>query len=134
MNTHDLIQPIFVTEGKGVKEPIKTMPGINRLSIDLAVEKCKILSNLNIPAVAVFPVIKPSKKTPEGSEAFNPEGLLQQAVRNIKKSVPDLGLKSHVALDPFTPQGHVGFLNKHGDILNDETIESLIKQSSSLAE
>jgi len=134
LNTNDLIQPIFVTEGKGVKEPIKTMPGIYRLSIDVAIEKCKILSNLSIPAVAVFPVIKPSKKTPEGSEAFNSEGLIQQAVRNIKKHVPDIGLICDVALDPFTSHGHDGILGENGDILNDETIDILIKQSSSLAE
>ena len=133
LSCSDLVQPIFIMEGNNKKEAIKTMPGISRLSVDLAVEKVAHLNQLKIPAVGLFPAIGQEKKTADGLEAINPNGLIQNAVRKIKDSVPDIGIITDIALDPYTSHGHDGILGKDGEILNDKTVEVLQEQSLSLA-
>ncbi len=134
LSCSDLVQPIFIMGGNNKKEAIKTMPGISRLSIDLAVEKVTHLQKLQIPAVALFPVIEKAKKTSDGLEALNPNGLIQTAVKKIKDTVPEIGIITDVALDPYTSHGHDGILGKDGEILNDKTVEILQEQSLSLAQ
>ena len=134
LSCSDLVQPIFIMGGNNRKEAIKTMPGISRLSIDLAVEKVTHLQKLQIPAVALFPVIEKAKKTSDGLEALNPNGLIQTAVKKIKDTVPEIGIITDVALDPYTSHGHDGILGKDGEILNDKTVEILQEQSLSLAQ
>ncbi len=133
LSCSDLVQPIFIMEGNNKKEAIKTMPGISRLSVDLAVEKVAHLNQLKIPAVGLFPAIGQEKKTADGLEAINPNGLIQNAVKKIKDSVPEIGIITDVALDPYTSHGHDGILGKDGEILNDKTVEVLQEQSLSLA-
>ena len=133
LSSSDLVQPIFIVEGNNKKEAIETMPGIFRLSVDLAVEKAAHLNQLRIPALALFPVIEQEKKTTDGSEAINPNGLIQNAVKKIKDSVPEIGIITDVALDPYTSHGHDGILGDDGEILNDKTVEILQEQSLSLA-
>ena len=120
-------------EGNNKEEAIKSMPGISRLSVDLAVEKVAHLNQLKIPAVGLFPVIETRKKTADGLEAINPNGLIQNAVKKIKDSVPEIGIITDVALDPYTSHGHDGILGEDGEILNDKTVEILQEQSLSLA-
>lgn len=128
LSVSDLIWPIFIMEGKGAKEPIPSMPGVERLSIDQAVEAAILARDLGIPAMALFPATPPSLKTPEGREAFNPDNLVCRAIRAIKHEVPDIGLIADVALDPYTDHGHDGLL-REGRILNDETVEALCVQA-----
>ena len=120
-------------EGNNKEEAIKTMPGVSRLSVDLAVKKVAHLNQLKIPAVGLFPAIGQEKKTADGLEAINPNGLIQNAVKKIKDSVPDIGIITDVALDPYTSHGHDGVLGEDGEILNDKTVEILQEQSLSLA-
>ena len=120
-------------EGNNKEEAIKSMPGVSRLSVDLAVEKVAHLNQLKIPAVGLFPAIGQEKKTADGLEAINPNGLIQNAVKKIKDSVPDIGIITDVALDPYTSHGHDGILGEDGEILNDKTVEILQEQSLSLA-
>ncbi len=120
-------------EGNNKEEAIKSMPGVSRLSVDLAVEKVAHLNQLKIPAVGLFPAIGQEKKTADGLEAINPNGLIQNAVKKIKDSVPDIGIITDVALDPYTSHGHDGVLGEDGEILNDKTVEILQEQSLSLA-
>tara|TARA_B100000676_G_scaffold275335_1_gene295399 strand:+ start:505 stop:1389 length:885 start_codon:yes stop_codon:yes gene_type:complete len=120
-------------EGNNKEEAIKSMPGVSRLSVDLAVEKVAHLNQLKIPAVGLFPAIGQEKKTADGLEAINPNGLIQNAVKKIKDSVPDIGIITDVALDPYTSHGHDGILSEDGEILNDKTVEILQEQSLSLA-
>ena len=134
LSRHDLIQPLFVIEGKSTKIPIDSMVGINRLTIDLLVEKCKQLSDDGISAVALFPAIEQDKKDHEGSEAINDNGLIQRAVRTLKREVPKLGLITDVALDPYTTHGHDGIVNESGDIVNDRTVSMLVQQALSHAD
>ena len=133
LSCSDLVQPIFIMEGNNKEEAIKTMPGISRLSVDLAVKKVAYLNRLKIPAVGLFPAIEQEKKTADGLEAINPNGLIQNAVKKIKDSVPEIGIITDVALDPYTSHGHDGILGKDGGILNDKTVEILQEQSLSLA-
>ena len=133
LSCSDLVQPIFIMEGNNKEEAIKSMPGVSRLSVDLAVEKVAHLNQLKIPAVGLFPVIGREKKTADGLEAINPNGLIQNAVKKIKDSVPDIGIITDVALDPYTSHGHDGILGEDGEILNDKTVEILQEQSLSLA-
>jgi porphobilinogen synthase len=128
LSVDDLIWPCFVIEGAAAREPIASMPGVERLSIDLLVESVGEAQALGIPAVAIFPATPPNKKTPEGKEALNPENLVCRAVRAIKKAHPEIGVICDVALDPYTDHGHDGLL-KDGVILNDETIGVLCKQA-----
>ena len=127
----DLIYPMFVLEGHQEREAVKSMPGIDRLSIDLMVEEVRHLAKLGLPAVALFPVTPADAKSEMAEEAFNPNGLLQRAVRAIKDAVPELGVITDVALDPFTVHGQDGILDGEGYVLNDITVETLVKQAMS---
>ena len=125
----DLIQPLFVHEGEGRREAVPSMPGVDRLTADLVIEKAKDLYDLGIPAVALFPVVPPEKKSPTAEEAFNPDGLVPSTVRALRKHCPELGIITDVALDPYTSHGQDGILSKAGYVLNDETIEILVRQA-----
>jgi porphobilinogen synthase len=128
LTTIDLIWPIFVTAGNNTRTPVESMPGVERLSIDHAVEAAKQAADLNIPAMAVFPYTDPGLRDEAGSEAFNPDNLVCQAVRAIKAEVPNLGLICDVALDPYTSHGHDGLMTGE-TIDNDRTLEALVRQS-----
>ena len=130
----DLIYPVFVLEGKGEREPVPSMPGIERMSIDLLVEEARQLSRLGVPAMALFPVTPPEAKSENAEEAYNPDGLAQRAVRALKDAVPELGVITDVALDPFTTHGQDGLIDEEGYVLNDETVEVLVKQALSHAQ
>jgi len=130
----DLIYPVFVLEGSGQREPVASMPGIERLSIDLLVEEARQLAYLGIPAMALFPVPPPEAKSDQAEEAYNPDGLAQRAVRAVKEAVPELGVITDVALDPFTTHGQDGLIDENGYVLNDETVEVLVKQALSHAQ
>jgi porphobilinogen synthase len=134
LSASDLIYPMFVVEGKNQREKIKSMPGIERLSIDLLVAEAKQLVALGIPAIALFPVTPENIKTEMAEEAYNPEGLAQRAVRSVKKACPELGVITDVALDPFTTHGQDGIIDKTGYVLNDITTEILVKQALSHAQ
>ena len=130
----DLIFPVFVIDGSDQREAIASMPGIERLSIDLLVAQAKIVQQLGIPAIALFPVIAAEQKTLLAEEAFNPDGLVQRAVRALKDALPELGVITDVALDPFTIHGQDGIIDASGYVLNDVTTEVLVKQALSHAE
>jgi porphobilinogen synthase len=130
----DLIYPVFVLEGKGEREAVASMPGIERLSIDLLVEEARAIHHLGIPAMAIFPVTPLEAKSEDAAEAYNPDGLAQRAVRAIKDAVPDLGVITDVALDPFTTHGQDGLIDADGYVLNDETVDVLVRQAVSHAE
>jgi porphobilinogen synthase len=130
----NLIYPMFVIEGRGQREAVGSMPGVDRVSIDELVREAEELMRLGIPALALFPVTPPSAKSEDGKEAWNPEGLAQRAVRAIKKAVPELGVITDVALDPFTTHGQDGIIDATGYVLNDVTVEALVKQALSHAE
>ena len=135
LSVDDLILPIFVVEGILQSEPIESMPGVNRLSIDLLVLEAKQIAALGIPAVALFPVISQDLKSSLAEEAYNPEGLAQRAVRALKEEVPELGVITDVALDPFTVHGQDGIIDEEtGYVLNDVTNAVLIKQALSHAQ
>ncbi|MEP4890224.1 MAG: porphobilinogen synthase [Aliiglaciecola sp.] len=134
LSVKDLIYPMFVVEGTQQRVPVPSMPGVERLSIDLLVEEAKELVELGIPAIAIFPVTPLEIKTECASEAFNPQGLAQRAVRAIKQNAPDIAVLTDVALDPFTSHGQDGLLDETGYVLNDETCEVLVKQALSHAE
>ena len=129
-----LIYPMFVLDGHQEREAIASMPGIERLSIDLLVTEVKHLANLGVPAIALFPVTPLSAKSELAEEAFNPNGLAQRAVRAIKDAVPDMGVITDVALDPFTTHGQDGIIDQEGYVLNDRTVDTLVKQALSHAE
>ncbi len=134
LTVDDLICPLFVREGKGEREAVTSMPGVERLSIDLLVEHARELFDLGIPAVALFPVTPPAAKTEDGREAFNQDGLAQRAIAAIKSRIPELGVITDVALDPFTTHGHDGVLDANGYVDNDRSLEVLVKQALSQAE
>ena len=135
LSVDDLILPIFVVEGILQSEPIESMPGVNRLSIDLLVLEAKQIAALGIPAVALFPVVSQDLKSSLAEESYNPEGLAQRAVRALKKAVPELGVITDVALDPFTVHGQDGIIDEEtGYVLNDVTNAVLIKQALSHAQ
>jgi len=134
LSVDDLIYPVFVLEGKGRREAVASMPGIERLSIDLLVEHLSDVVVAGVPAVALFPVTAPDKKSDDAREAYNPEGLAQQTVRALKQAYPQLGVITDVALDPFTSHGQDGLIDGSGYVLNDETVEVLVKQALSHAE
>lgn len=129
LTVNDLILPVFVKEGKGDREPIPTMPGVVRYTLDELLKVCGECVELGIPMVALFPAIDPSLKTPGGSEATNPDGLIPCVVRAIKKAYPELGVMCDVALDPYTTHGQDGLIDQTGYILNDETVQMLIGQA-----
>jgi porphobilinogen synthase len=134
LTVDDLIYPMFVLEGENQREAIASMPGIERLSIDLLVAEAKELVELGIPAIALFPVTPADKKSLLAEEAYNPEGLAQRAVRAVKAACPTLGVITDVALDPFTVHGQDGIIDETGYVVNDITTEILIKQALSHAE
>ena len=134
LSVSDLIYPMFIMEGEGIREPVLSMPGIERVSIDELLKEAGDLINLGIPAVALFPVTSCEKKSDDAKEAFNPDGLAQRAVRALKEAYPDLGVITDVALDPFTTHGQDGLIDDSGYVLNDETVEVLVKQAVSHAE
>lgn len=134
LTVDDLICPLFVREGSGERENVASMPGVERLSIDLLAVRARELFDLGIPAVALFPVTPQAAKTEDGREAFNPDGLAQRAIAAIKSSVPELGVITDVALDPFTTHGHDGVLDANGYVDNDQSLEVLVKQALSQAE
>ncbi|WP_231702063.1 porphobilinogen synthase [Halopseudomonas sabulinigri] len=134
LTADDLIYPVFVLEGEGQREAIASMPGIERLSIDLLLEEAAELVELGIPAIALFPVTPLQKKSLDAAEAYNPEGLAQRATRALKARFPELGVITDVALDPFTTHGQDGIIDEHGYVMNDITVETLVKQTLSHAE
>ena len=134
LSVDDLICPLFVIEGQNQQQNVASMPGVSRLSIDLLLKEAESLLELGIPAIALFPVIDPSQKSLDAAEAFNPEGLAQRAVKALKKSFPELGVITDIALDPFTSHGQDGLLNAQGYVINDETVAVLCKQALSHAE
>jgi porphobilinogen synthase len=129
----DLIYPMFVIEGVGMREPVVSMPGIDRLSIDQLVMEAGEAASLGIPAVVLFPVIDSRQKSTDAREAWNPDGLVQRALRALKKELPELGVITDVALDPYTSHGQDGLLDDDGYVTNDETVNALIQQSLSHA-
>ncbi len=134
LTADDLIYPLFVIEGKNQRETIDSMPGIERLSIDLLAQEAKLLYQLGIPAIAIFPVTPQQAKSEFAEQAYNPDGLAQRAVKAVKDAAPELGVITDVALDPFTVHGQDGILDSHGYVLNDRTVETLVKQAISHAE
>ena len=134
VSTDDLIYPLFVREGKGQREPVASMPGIERLSIGALLKEAAELVKLGIPALALFPVVPTEKKTLNAAEAWNPKGLVQRAVRALKKEFPALGVITDVALDPFTTHGQDGVIDASGYVLNDASVAILVKQALSHAE
>ena len=129
----DFIYPVFVLEGSGQREPVPSMPGVERLSIDLLAGLAAEVAQLGIPAMALFPVIAGERKSLTADEAFNPDGLVQRAVKTLKDAVPGLGIITDVALDPFTTHGQDGIIDETGYVLNDVTTEVLVKQALSHA-
>ena len=129
----DLIQPYFVLEGENAAEPVPSMPGVSRLTVDRLVEKAGALERLGVPAVALFPVVPADRKSLSAEEAYNPDGLAQRAVRALKEAVPALGVITDVALDPFTSHGQDGLIDASGYVMNDETVEVLVRQALSHA-
>ena len=134
LSVDSLIYPVFVIEGSGQRQSIDSMPGIERLSADELVRECASLVALRIPAIAIFPVTPTAKKTLDAREAWNPDGLAQQVVRAVKKEFPDLGVITDVALDPFTTHGQDGIIDDSGYVLNDLTLETLVRQARSHAD
>lgn len=130
----DLIYPVFLLEGQGKSEAVASMPGVNRVSLDLLFPVAQECVDLGIPVLALFPVIDATLKTPDGKEAFNPKGLVPTAVRELKARFPNLGIMTDVALDPYTSHGQDGVLDEQGRILNDETTAILVKQAVTQAE
>ncbi|MBT7306879.1 MAG: porphobilinogen synthase, partial [Gammaproteobacteria bacterium] len=134
LTADDLIYPLFVIEGKDRRQKVKSMPGVERVTIDQLLKEAKIVVDLGIPTIALFPVVPKKRKSLEAEEAWNPEGLAQRAVRALKKRFPQLGVMTDVALDPFTTHGQDGIINDEGYVLNDETVEALIRQALSHAD
>jgi porphobilinogen synthase len=130
----DLIQPVFVLEGKDRTEPVASMPGVERLSLDWLLKYAEELQRLGVPAIALFPVIAAEKKDNEAREAWNPKGLVPTAVRSLKKNFPELGVITDVALDPYTAHGQDGLIDDGGYVLNDETVAALVRQALCHAE
>lgn len=133
LTTDDLIYPMFVIEGKNVREAVPSMPNIDRFSIDLLLKEAKEIVELGIPMIALFPVIASDKKSLKAEEAYNSNGLVQRAVRALKEAFPELGVLTDVALDPYTTHGQDGIIDENGYVLNDITVEILVKQALSHA-
>jgi porphobilinogen synthase len=133
LTVDDLIEPVFVIEGENHAEPVASMPDVTRVT-DLLLEQAEAWVKLGLPAVALFPVTPATSKSLDAEEAYNPNGLAQRAVREIKKHVPELGVITDVALDPFTSHGQDGLLDESGYVTNDRTVEVLVKQALTHAE
>ena len=130
----ELIYPVFVIEGKSNREAVPSMPGVERLTVDELVKEARLAAGLGIPALALFPVPDPASKSENGKEAWNKKGLAQRAVRAVKDACPELGVITDVALDPFTTHGQDGIIDDNGYVLNDVTVEALVKQALSHAD
>ena len=134
LTTNDLIYPVFVVEGTNVRQAVPSMPGVERVSVDLLMGVAEQCVELGVPVLSLFPAIEPSLKTPDGREATNPAGLIPRAVRELKKNFPELGVLTDVALDPYTSHGQDGVLDEAGYVINDETVEILVDQARAQAE
>ncbi|QIQ20772.1 porphobilinogen synthase [Zophobihabitans entericus] len=134
LTVNDLIYPVFVTEGKNVTQAVASMPHVNRMSIDVLLKEAEYVAKLGVPVLSLFPVIESDKKTLLAEEAYHEDGLVQRAIRAIKKEIPELGILSDVALDPYTSHGQDGVIDATGYVQNDITVEILIKQALSHAE
>ncbi|HEY0200483.1 MAG TPA: porphobilinogen synthase [Burkholderiaceae bacterium] len=134
LTAHDFIYPVFVHEGNKLRVPVPSMPGVDRLSLDLLLPVAEQCVALGIPVLSLFPAIEPALKTPDGREAYNPDGLIPRVVRALKKEFPNLGVLTDVALDPYTSHGQDGLLDTEGYILNDETVAVLTRQALAQAE
>jgi porphobilinogen synthase len=134
LSPSDLIYPVFVLDGSGNREAVPSMPGIERLSVDLLIEQAREAQQLGIPALALFPVIAAEGKSLNAEEAYNPQGLVQRAVSELKNALPDLGIITDVALDPFTTHGQDGIIDDEGYVLNDVTTEVLVRQALAQAQ
>ena len=134
LQVNDLIYPLFVLEGQKRREPIPSMPGIERLSIDELLRDMQQLQQLGIPAIALFPVIAQDAKSTDAAQAYNPQGLIQRTLREVKRSFPNIGVITDVALDPYTSHGQDGLVDEDGYVTNDNTIEALARQALSHAE
>ena len=130
----DLIYPVFVLDGKDQREPVPSMPGIERLSVDLLIEQARELVGLGVPAIALFPVVDAGGKSLDAAEACNPDGLVQRSVRALKDALPDLAVITDIALDPYTSHGQDGIIDDAGYVLNDVTAETLVRQALSHAD
>ena len=129
LTSADLIWPLFIAEGQGVEEPITSLPGVSRWSVDGIVARAKEARDLGIPCIALFPNTQPERRTDDGKEALNPDNLMCRAIRALKDAVPDIGVLTDVALDPYTSHGHDGLLDDSGYVLNDATAEVLVGQA-----
>ena len=134
LSANDLILPVFVIEGENTTEEVSSMPGVQRQSIDLVVQTAERIFNLGIPAMVLFPVVGDSVKSLQAEQAYNPDGLAQRAIRAIKATVPELGVITDVALDPYTTHGQDGIIDDSGYVMNDKTIDTLVKQALSHAQ
>jgi porphobilinogen synthase len=134
LTTNDLIYPVFIVEGSNTRQAVPSMPGVERVSVDLLMGVAQQCVELGVPVLSLFPAIEPSLKTPDGREAANPEGLIPRAVRELKTRFPELGVLTDVALDPYTSHGQDGVLDEAGYVLNDETVEILVEQARTQAE
>ena len=134
LSVDDLIYPLFVTEGLNRREPVASMPGVERLSLDVLLQEAHDAYALGIPAIALFPVVGADKKSIDAEESYNPDGLLQRSVRALKGALPGLGVITDVALDPFTVHGQDGLIDETGYVVNDETVEVLVRQALSHAD
>ena len=130
----DFIYPAFVIEGTATREPVPSMPGVERLTVDELEKEARHIHTLGIPAIALFPVVPETKKSLTAEEAYNPDGLAQRAVKTIKNALPELGVMTDVALDPFTSHGQDGLLDEQGYVINDKTVDVLVRQALSHAE
>lgn len=133
LRVDDLIYPVFVCEGENQRQPVASMPGVTRLSLDLLIGEAEEAFELGIPAIALFPVTPAEQKSDDAREAYNPDGLVQRTVRALKRAVPELGVITDVALDPYTSHGQDGLVDASGYVTNDETVEVLVKQALSHA-
>lgn len=129
LSVNDLIYPVFVVEGKGILQPVTSMPGVNRMSIDLLLKEAEQIAKLGIPVLSLFPAIEADKKSLLAEEAYNEEGLVPRAIRALKSSVPELGILTDVALDPYTTHGQDGIIDVSGYVQNDLSVETLIRQA-----
>ncbi len=134
VSADDLIQPVFVMEGTDECEAVPSMPGVERLTVDRLMAKARRLQELGVPAIALFPVVPAEKKSDDAQEAYNSNGLVQRAVRALKSDVPEVGVITDVALDPFTSHGQDGLIDESGYVVNDDTVDVLVKQAMSHAE
>ncbi|MGI4983718.1 MAG: porphobilinogen synthase [Janthinobacterium lividum] len=134
LTTNDLIYPVFIMEGQNQRQAVASMPGVERVTVDLLMHVAEECLRLKVPVISLFPVIEPSLKTPDGIAATHADGLIPRAVRELKKHFPELGVLTDVALDPYTSHGLDGVLDENGYVLNDPTIEILIEQARTHAE